>query len=75
MFESLNESFDHFLAQAENLSSLFVALNDENFEIREMSLCVIGRLSVLNPAYVMPPLRKTLIQVDINEITVNNFVL
>ncbi|KAG8279049.1 hypothetical protein J6590_008067 [Homalodisca vitripennis] len=59
---SLDESFDNHLAQAENLSALFVAMNDEAFEIREMALCTIGRLSSLNPAYVMPSLRKTLIQ-------------
>lgn len=60
---SLDESFDQHLAQAENLSALFVAMNDEIFEIRERAVCILGRLSVLNPAYVMPSLRKTLIQV------------
>ncbi|KAI5755082.1 hypothetical protein M8J77_013919 [Diaphorina citri] len=59
---SLDESFDQHLAQAENLSALFVAMNDEIFEIRERAVCILGRLSVLNPAYVMPSLRKTLIQ-------------
>ncbi|XP_054269929.1 serine/threonine-protein kinase mTOR-like [Macrosteles quadrilineatus] len=59
---SLDDSFDNHLAQAENLSALFVAMNDEVFEIRELALCTIGRLSSLNPAYVMPSLRKTLIQ-------------
>ncbi|CAH1772250.1 unnamed protein product [Owenia fusiformis] len=60
---SLDERFDGHLAQAENLSALFVALNDEVFEIRELAICTIGRLSNLNPAYVMPSLRKTLIQI------------
>uniref|UniRef100_A0A1B6E046 Serine/threonine-protein kinase TOR n=1 Tax=Clastoptera arizonana TaxID=38151 RepID=A0A1B6E046_9HEMI len=59
---SLDESFDQHLAQAENLSALFVAMNDEVFEIRELAVSTIGRLSSLNPAYVMPSLRKTLIQ-------------
>uniref|UniRef100_A0A8D9ABA5 Serine/threonine-protein kinase TOR n=1 Tax=Cacopsylla melanoneura TaxID=428564 RepID=A0A8D9ABA5_9HEMI len=59
---SLDESFDQHLAQAENLSALFVAMNDEIFEIRERAVIILGRLSVLNPAYVMPSLRKTLIQ-------------
>ena len=63
MLNSLDERFDDHLAQAENLSALFVALNDEVFEIREMAICMIGRLSSKNPAYVMPSLRKTLIQV------------
>ena len=61
---SLDERFDDHLAQAENLSALFVALNDEVFEIREIAICMIGRLSSKNPAYVMPSLRKTLIQVQ-----------
>ena len=60
---SLDERFDPHLAQAENLAALFVALNDEIFEIRELAICTIGRLSSKNPAYVMPSLRKTLIQV------------
>jgi len=58
----LDERFDHHLAQAENLRSLFIALNDEVFEIRELAITTIGRLTIRNPAYVMPSLRKTLIQ-------------
>ena len=34
------------------------------FRIREVSMCIIGRLSNLNPAFVMPSLRKSLIQVS-----------
>jgi FKBP12-rapamycin complex-associated protein len=59
---SLDERFDRHLAQAENVRSLFIALNDEVFAIREYAITIIGRLSVHNPAYVMPSLRKTLIQ-------------
>ncbi|XP_063975702.1 serine/threonine-protein kinase mTOR [Diachasmimorpha longicaudata] len=59
---SLDQSFDIHLAQAESLSALFVAMNDEMFEIRELAIRTIGRLSTMNPAYVMPSLRKTLIQ-------------
>ncbi|XP_043210340.1 serine/threonine-protein kinase mTOR-like isoform X1 [Amphibalanus amphitrite] len=63
VFWSLEERFDNHLAQAESLNALFVSLNDQVFEIREMVLCIIGRLSAMNPAYVMPSLRKTLIQI------------
>jgi len=59
---SLDDSFDVQLAQAENLSALFIAMNDEMFEIRELAVRTVGRLSTLNPAYVMPSLRKTLVQ-------------
>ncbi|XP_059160425.1 serine/threonine-protein kinase mTOR-like [Physella acuta] len=63
VLSSLDERFDPHLAQAENLSALFIALNDEAFEIRERAICMIGRLSSKNPAYVMPSLRKVLIQI------------
>ncbi|XP_034935910.1 serine/threonine-protein kinase mTOR [Chelonus insularis] len=59
---SLDDTFDIHLAQAESLSALFIAMNDEIFEIRELAIRTIGRLSTMNPAYVMPSLRKTLIQ-------------
>ncbi|KAF5280820.1 hypothetical protein FQR65_LT14927 [Abscondita terminalis] len=59
---SLDNTFDKHLAQAESLGALFVALNDEVFEIREVAMCIIGRLSTVNPAYVMPSLRKSLVQ-------------
>ena len=62
VMECLDDCFDYHLAQAENLSALFVALNDEQFEIRELTMCIIGRLSILNPAYIMPSLRNTLLQ-------------
>jgi len=60
---SLDEKFDPHLAQAENLSALFIALKDEVFEIREQAVCIIGRLCSINPAHVMPFLRKMLIEV------------
>lgn len=61
VLESLHEIFDIHLAQIENLSFLFIAMNDEHLEIRELAICTVGRLSTVNPAYVMPGLRKTLI--------------
>ncbi|XP_032242839.2 serine/threonine-protein kinase mTOR [Nematostella vectensis] len=63
VLSSLDERFDAHLAQAENLAALFVALNDEEFEIREVAISIISRLSNLNPAYIMPSLRKALIQI------------
>ncbi|KAJ7180725.1 phosphatidylinositol 3-kinase [Mycena filopes] len=59
---SLHSGFDKHLAQAENVRSLFIALNDERFENRLAAVTLIGRLSKNNPAYVVPSLRKTLIQ-------------
>lgn len=62
VLESLTDIFDIHLAQIENLSFLFIAMNDEQLAIRELAICTVGRLSNVNPAYVMPGLRKTLIQ-------------
>ena len=62
VLESLHDRFDKHLAQAENVRSLFIALNDEVFENRVQAVGLIGRLAKHNPAYVMPSLRKALIQ-------------
>ncbi|EIN09563.1 FAT-domain-containing protein [Punctularia strigosozonata HHB-11173 SS5] len=62
VLSNLHERFDKHLAQAENVRSLFIALNDEVFENRLTAVSLIGRLAMHNPAYVMPSLRKTLIQ-------------
>ncbi|CAL5329434.1 unnamed protein product [Camellia sinensis] len=64
IFSSLhgNGGFDDFLAQADSLSAIFSALNDEDFEVREYAISVVGRLSEKNPAYVLPALRRHLIQ-------------
>ena len=62
MLSSLHDRFDKHLAQAENVRSLFIALNDEVFENRVAAVELIGRLAKYNPAYVMPSLRKALIQ-------------
>lgn len=55
--------FDLYLARNESLQSLCVAMNDESFEIREQVLCLLGRLSTINPAFLIPFLRRTLILV------------
>lgn len=62
VLKCIDSRFDSHLAQPESLSALLVTLNDEVFEIREMAIITIGRLSSINPAYVMPSLRKTLVQ-------------
>lgn len=50
---------------------LFLSLNDEVFAVRETAVSVIGRLTVHNPAYVMPSLRRVLIQL-VGEIEYSN---
>ncbi|RXK37153.1 atypical/PIKK/FRAP protein kinase [Tremella mesenterica] len=61
VLENLDEKFDRHLAQAEDIRCLFIALNDEVFQNRELAIGIIGRLARHNPAYVMPPLRRSLI--------------
>ncbi|KZV96365.1 FAT-domain-containing protein [Exidia glandulosa HHB12029] len=58
----LDEKFDKYLAQAEHIRAIFLAINDEVFENRTVAIKLVGRLCVHNPAYVMPWLRKALIQ-------------
>ncbi len=59
---ALDERFDQHLAKAENIRILFFALHDEQFANREVAVTIIGRLARYNPAYVIPQLRKTIIQ-------------
>ncbi|KAJ7075623.1 hypothetical protein C8R43DRAFT_1245431 [Mycena crocata] len=47
---SLNEQFDRHLSQAENVRSLFIALNDEVYENRKTAAALIGRMAKHNPA-------------------------
>ncbi|KAF1821278.1 TOR1 phosphatidylinositol 3-kinase [Dissoconium aciculare CBS 342.82] len=68
---SLDARFDRYLAKAEHVRTLFLALNDENFPIREAAITIIGRLTAVNPAYVFPSLRKVLIQL-LTEIEYSN---
>src|SRR5690606_31041778 len=62
VIESLEPKLDKYLVKADILQALFVALNDEIFHIREAAITVIGRLVSLNPALIMPSLRRTLVQ-------------
>ncbi|XP_074275847.1 serine/threonine-protein kinase TOR [Silene latifolia] len=58
----VDRGFDEFLAQADSLSAIFAALNDEDLQVREFAISVAGRLAEKNPAYVLPALRRFLIQ-------------
>ncbi|CCD22553.1 phosphatidylinositol kinase-related protein kinase TOR1 NDAI_0A03960 [Naumovozyma dairenensis CBS 421] len=58
----LNTHYDSQLAQPENAQLLFTLLNDEMFSIRVEVLKIIGRLVSINPAFIIPFLRKTLLE-------------
>ena len=62
VLESLDSRFDPLLGQTSSLRCLFMALNDEIFEIRDTAMKILGRLTKRNPSYIMPALRQTLVQ-------------
>ncbi|KAJ3362692.1 phosphatidylinositol kinase- protein kinase tor1 [Allomyces javanicus] len=62
VLSSLGDQFDHYLAKAENVHSVFLATNDEVFANREVAMQIVGRLALCNPAHVLPFLRRMLIQ-------------
>ncbi|TMW66398.1 hypothetical protein Poli38472_004163 [Pythium oligandrum] len=62
VLRSLDARFDPLLAENDNLRCLFIALNDEHFEIRQTAMSTLGRLTHHNPSVVMPSLRQTLVQ-------------
>ncbi|KAL9028784.1 MAG: hypothetical protein Q9196_002897 [Gyalolechia fulgens] len=58
---SLDCKFDRQLAHPANIRSIFNAINDFDFEVREAAITIVGRLTEINPAYIFPPLRKLLV--------------
>ncbi|KAI9209819.1 armadillo-type protein [Polychytrium aggregatum] len=59
----LDERFDHYLSLSDHVRALSVAVNDEEFIVREAAIAIIGRLTIRNPATAMPSFRKSLIQI------------
>lgn len=58
-----NPIFDRYLAVEEHLNCFFVAINDSNADVSELALCIVGRLSNINPSYTTPTLRHLFVQV------------
>eukprot|EP00127_Corallochytrium_limacisporum_P000173 Clim_evm34s6 gene=Clim_evmTU34s6 len=67
VLKSLYKRFDKYLAQMETVRYIFLALNDEVFEIRELAVAMVGHLAACNPADCLPTLRKYLLQL-LNEL-------
>ena len=76
VLSSFDSHIDKYLSQTELLSILFISLNDEVFAIREVSISLLGRLSIRNPAVVLPILRKHLIQllIQLQQYELNNSI-
>ncbi|KAJ2004950.1 phosphatidylinositol kinase- protein kinase tor1 [Coemansia thaxteri] len=57
-----NTCFDFQMGKVQNIQGLFLLLNDEAFELRLRSLELAGRLAQKNPAYMLPSLRRMVVQ-------------
>jgi hypothetical protein len=63
VLSSLNKPcLSMYIAMQENLNILFMCIRDERVEIRELSASMISRLSASNSAYILPFIRKVLMQ-------------
>eukprot|EP00934_Nitzschia_sp_Nitz4_P000121 Nitzschia sp. Nitz4//scaffold14_size191712//162960//172475//NITZ4_001752-RA/size191712-snap-gene-0.144-mRNA-1//1//CDS//3329537014//121//frame0 len=62
---ALDERYAPFLSQAHNLQSLFLLLQDELLATRVAGVQLLGRLAELNPAPVLPYMRKFLLDIII----------
>eukprot|EP00045_Choanoeca_perplexa_P018278 m.285189 g.285189 ORF g.285189 m.285189 type:complete len:2476 (+) comp17770_c0_seq3:155-7582(+) len=69
ILQALPRATDTYLARAETLQLLFVCLHDRDHQTQLTALEVVGRLCDLNPAYVIPALRRQLQNI------LNSFVL
>lgn len=59
---ALDVRYDPYLVQAHHLPPLFMLLQDESLAVRAAALRLLGRLSVLNPAPILPDLRRVLVE-------------
>ncbi|KFD55349.1 hypothetical protein M513_03689 [Trichuris suis] len=58
-----SEPFHCHLAQADVLQLVVMGLQDRRYEIREAVVILLGNMCDINPAYVVPTLRRVLLQV------------
>lgn len=61
VIRGLDERYYPYLCQFNLLSPLFLMLEDEALAVRACTLQLLGRLSRLNPALILPVMRKLLI--------------
>ncbi|KAF4728270.1 phosphatidylinositol kinase- protein kinase tor1, partial [Perkinsus olseni] len=62
VFDGIDRRFDPFLSDRVCIAAITQALNDESLIVRKAAVKLLGRLCHHNPAYVLPALRKLLIQ-------------
>lgn len=54
---ALDSRYDSFLAQTHHLNRILVILQDETLATKAAGLRLLGRLTTINPALILPPLR------------------
>ncbi len=59
---AFDERYDTFLSQTHHLPPLFLLLQDEALSVRASALELLGRLARVNPAPILPGMRRILIQ-------------
>ena len=62
VLQSLESEFDVFLKRTDNVNTLLFMLSDGVLEVKVTCIKILGRLSVLNPAAVLPSMRLVLLQ-------------
>jgi len=60
--QSLDARYDPYLCMSHHLLPLFLLLRDEKLYVRAAALQLLGRLCLHNPAPILPPLRRLLLE-------------
>lgn len=61
MLKYLNPQFDPFISRYENLLMLFNCMQDQNFEIKDRTVRILGRLVPHNASQILPYLRQLIV--------------
>ena len=74
-FVSKDRDFLYHLAQRDMLDNIFMTLCDDNPQIQEAVVGLLGVLAELNPAYVYPKLRRQILESigQLSSSKINNF--
>lgn len=62
MLKYLNSQFDPFISRYENLLMLFNCMQDSNFDIKDRTVRILGRLVNHNAPQILPYLRNLIVQ-------------
>ena len=61
MLKYLNSQFDPFISRYENLLMLFNCMQDSNFDIKDRTVRILGRLVNHNASQILPYLRHLIV--------------